>query len=387
MNEQVNFSELPEALVDELLDRADDVSQELLNSFEDLREKRDERRKHLIDSGIVRRDSSLPRVQSPTTCGIDGSYAVERLLATDLAVAGAVAVEGLTPPSEKRFWSKPRHHVRVETEVHNPDTSVVLRSGMIGEELILAKLAPHELVLLDGSLTTPIIYFNQGFSKAREYPKLKIVEKYLIERIIQFIEAYSHILSATRTDRQWVAVPKYTVRREIGEMLEWPEIYDDRGILSYILDPGEYTSPIQLTPPDQPWHLDISVIRDSKNISTEKDAIDRLIEEIIQSLNRIHVLYYRPHAYMPALRLEMSQAVSNSPARLSIALQGIKDQCGTAAIMEPYPLYLADRMVKHLPHAIPAFRQITSQFLSRSYKGNIDDIFVGLHSYRTEAGR
>ena len=321
MNEQVNFSELPEALVDELLDRADDVSQELLHSFEDLREKREERRKQLMDSGIVGRDSSLPRVQSPTTCGIDGSYAVERLLAMDLAVAGAVAVEVLTPPSEKRFWSKPRHHIQVETEAHNPDTSVILRSGMIGEELILAELAPHELVLLDGSLTTPIIYFNQGFGKAREYPKLKIVEKYLVGRISQFIKAYGHILAATRNDRQWVAVPKYTVRREIGEMLEWPEAYDDRGILSYILEPGEYTSPIQLTPPDQPWHLDTSIVSNYKDTFTEKDEIDRLIEEIIQALNRIHVLYYRPHAYMPALRLEMSQAVSNNSARLSIVLQ------------------------------------------------------------------
>ena len=385
MGESANFRELPKALVDEILDRTKGIGQELLQSFEELRKRKEKWRKQLIDSGIVRRDSSLPRVQSPTTCGVDGSYAVERLLATDLVVAGAVAVEGLTPPSEKRFWPEPAHFVQVDTEVHNPDTGSILRAGMIGMELILAQQAPHELVLLDGSFTTPVIYFNQGFSKAKEYPNLKTV-KYLAEKIKPFLGAYSYILTASRNDRQWVAVPKYTTRREIGKKLGWPDAHDDRGLLSSILEAGEYTSPTLLLQPAQPWHLDTSVVNDFVDVA-EQNEINRMVKQVVQSLGSIHVLYYRPHAYMPALRLEMSRAIANNQARLSIVLQGIKDQCGTAAIMEPYPLYLADRMIKHLPQAVPVFRQITSQYLAEDYRGNIDDVFVGLHSYRTESGR
>jgi len=384
--EDANFRELPKLLVDEVLNLTKGIGQELLQSFEELREQKEVWRRQLVDSGIVKRDSSLPRAQSPTTCGIDGSYAVERLLATDLVVAGAVAVEGLTPPSEKRFWPEPNHFVHVETEIHNSDTDSILRAGMIGMELILAQKAPHELVLLDGSFTTPIIYFNQGFSKAKGYPNLKTVKEYLVERIKPFLEAYCHILTASRSDRQWVAVPKYTTRQEIGSKLDWPASYDDRGLLSSILEAGEYTSPDRLLQPEQPWHLNTSVVDDFTDVA-ERDEINRLVEQIIQFLNNIHVLYYRPHTYMPALRLEMSRAIANNPARLSIVLQGIKDQCGTAAIMEPYPLYLADRMVKHLPQALPVFRQITSQYLAEDYQGDIDDVFVGLHSYRTESGR
>ena len=386
MDESLNFRELPRLLVDEVLDRTKGIGQELLQSFEELREKKEEWRKQLVSSGMVKRDSSLPRAQSPTTCGVDGSYAVERLLATDLVVAGAVAVEGLTPPSEKRFWPEPTHFVHVETEAHNPDTGSILRAGMIGMELILARQAPHELVLLDGSLTTPVIYFNQGFSKAKEYPNLKTVKEYLVEKIKPFLEAYHYILTASRSDRQWVAVPKYTVRREIGERLGWPASHDDRGLLSSVLEAGEYTTPTLLLQPDQPWHLNTSLV-DNFADATERDEINRLAEQVLQFLGGIHVLYYRPHAYMPALRLEMSRAIANNQARLSIVLQGIKDQWGTAAIMEPYPLYLADRMVKHLPQAVPVFRQITSQYLAEAYQGNIDDVFVGLHSYRTESGR
>ena len=384
MNESIDFSELPKSLVDDVLERTEGIGQELLQSFEELRNKREVWRKQLIHSGIVIHDSSLPVTQSPTTCGIDGSYAVERLLATDLVVAGAVAVEGLTPPSEKRFWPEPNHYVHVETEVHNPDTSSILRAGMIGMELVLAQQAPHELVLLDGSLTTPVIYFNQGLSKAKECPHLKTVKGCLVKEIQSFLEAYYCLLNPPRNDRQWVAIPKYTSRREIGEKLKWPDSHDDRGLLSSILEPGEYTSPTLLS--TYSWHLGTSVVNDFADVAILEE-IDQIVEKILQSLNRVHFLYYRPHAYMPALRLEMSQTIAKNRSRLGVVLQGIKDQCSTAAIMEPYPLYLADRMVKHLPRAVPAFRQITSQHLAEDYQGNIDDVFVGLHSYRTESGR
>lgn len=386
MEESASFRELPRLLVDEVLNRTKDIGQELLTSFEELRQQKAKWRKQLVDSGFVKRDSSLPRVQSPTTCGVDGSYAVERLLAIDLVVAGAVAVEGLTPPSEKRFWPEPTHFVHVETEAHSPDTGSILRAGMIGMELILAHKAPHELVLLDGSLTTPVIFFNQGFSKAREYPNLKTVQEYLVKKIRPFLNAYQYILAAQRSDRQWVAVPKYTTRREVGERLKWPTTHDDRGLLSAILEAGEYTNPMPLMQPDQPWHINTSVVDDFGDVA-ERDEVNHLVEQVLQFLGGIHVVYYRPHSYMPALRLEMGRAIANNQARLSIVLQGIKDQCGTAAIMEPYPLYMADRMVKHLAQSVPVFRQITSQYLAESYKGNIDDVFVGLHSYRTESGR
>lgn len=386
MNESVDFRELPKSLVDEVLDRTKGIGQELLESFEELREKKETWRKQLVDHSIVKRDSSLPLAQSPTSCGIDGSYAVEKLLATDLVVAGAVAVEGLTPPSEKRFWPEPTHFVHVETEAHNPDTGTILRAGMIGMELILAQQAPHELVLLDGSFTTPVICFNQGFSKAEEQPDLKTVKEYLVEKIKSFLEAYYYVLAAQRNDRQWVAVPKYTTNREIGKRLGWPKSHDDRGLLSSLLEAGEYTDPTLLAKPKQPWHIGISLV-DDFTTTAERNEIEELRDKVIDLLDNIYVLYYRPHDNMPALRLEISRAVANNPARLGIVLQGIKDQCGTAAIMEPYPLYLADRMVKHLPQAVPAFRQITSQYLAEEYQGKIDDVFVGLHSYRTESGR
>lgn len=231
---EMPFAELPAALVDEVLERTPDVGQTILDSLNKIDSKRADWRAQLASSNLLRHESNLEYVPIPTACGIDGSYAVERMLATDLIAAAAVAVEGLTPPSEKRHWPDPHHQVVIEVETHNADTSTIVRALMIGMELSLAVNAPHEGVFLDGSLTTPIIYFNQALNKANETRHLKITS-HLLEQISTFLAHYQTVLASARSDRCWIAVPKYTTRREIGKKLEWPESHDDRGLLSSIV--------------------------------------------------------------------------------------------------------------------------------------------------------
>ncbi len=374
------FGELPAALVDEVLNRTEALSQQLLNDFEHVRAHRQEWRESLKQAKLLLREAELPYLPVPTTCGIDGSYALERLLASDLVAVAAVAVEGLTPPSEARHWPEPRHLVWVEIENHEADTGTILRALMIGLELQLAARAPHEVVLLDGSLTTPLIYFNQALNKCQEAAHLRVTGHFL-EKVQLFLEAYQAVLASTRSDRCWLAIPKYTTRREIGQEMKWHDTRDDRALLSFLLDPGEYTKPLPLQRPSAPWHLTLTPID-----SPIRERIEPIVKTITESLNEIRVVYYRPHPWIPALRIEMSRAVAENQARLAIVLHGIRHQCGAPAVMEPYPLYMADRMVKHLPKAIPTFRQVTSQRIAENYQGNFDEVFLGLHGYRTESG-
>lgn len=374
------FGELPAALVDEVLKRTEDLGQKLLCDFEQVRDRRKEWRKSLEQADLLCRDAELSYMPIPTTCGIDGSYAVERLLASDLVAAAAVAVEGLTPPSETRHWPEPRHLVWVETEAHEAETGTILRALMIGMELVLAAQAPHEVVFLDGSLTTPLIYFNQALNKSRDASHLNTRDRFLDQATL-VLEAYLKILASTRSDRCWLAIPKYTTRREIGQGMGWPDKYDDRGLLSFLLEPGEYTRPMPLQQPSEPWHLNLNPLEHATRATA-----NHIAEQIISSLSTIQVLYYRPYPWLPALRVEMSSAVAVNQARLATALHGIRHQCGAPAVMEPYPLYMADRMVKHLPKAIPTFRQVTSQHIAESYQGSISEVFLGLHGYRTESG-
>ena len=374
------FTDLPGALVEEVLRRTDEVGRSLLQSFEHVRSERVKFRTKLQQSRRLGRDTDLEYPPIPSTCAVDGSYAVERLLTTDLAAAAAVAVEGLTPPSEKRFWEQPRHQVSVETEAHNEATGSVLRGLMMTMELSLAAKAPHDIVFLDGSMTTPVIYLNQSLSQAKYAPSLKL-SAHLRQRARAGMAAYLEILQSRRADKCWVFCPKYTTNREIGKEMEWPETYDDRGLLTMLLDAGEFTKPVNLQSPDSEWHINTSAIPEA-----ERKEADELEEKIAAELKNAVVIYYKPHVWMPALRLEVNHAVASNQSRLAILLHGVKHQCGTAAILEPFPLYMADRMVKSLARAVPAFRQAATQRIAETYTGSLDDIFYGMHGYRTDSG-
>lgn len=380
------FADLPAALVDEVLDQTSDVARDLLASFQEVRVERDALRAKLVDSGLVITESSLGYPPPPTTCAADGSYAIERLLTTDLAAAAAVAVEGLTPPSEKRHWELPRHKSFVAAEPHVEDTATILRAVMLGEELRLVTDAPHDLLMLDGTFTLPIIYFNQALSKVSDATQLRSARE-LVENCSLYLEAYRTALKSERSDKHFVALPKYSTRREIGTDLGWPESYDDRGMLTMLLNPGELTKPRTLEHPrdsdgNVTWHLNTQRLP----TTVSRQATD-LADEIVAAVGSLHVFYYKPQEWLPALRIEASASVTSNTHRLATVVQGVKQQTATPSMLEPYPIYLADRTVKALARAIPAFRQVTTQRISEHYEGDIGEVFFAMHGYRSEAGR
>ena len=384
--DQTPFSDLPAALVDEVLDQTSTVARELLASFQEVREDRETLRATLVDSGLVIAESTLGYPPLPTTCAADGSYAIERLLTTDLAAAAAVAVEGLTPPSEKRHWKLPRHKSFVAAEPHIEDTATILRAVMLGEELRLVADAPHDLLMLDGTLTLPIIYFNQALNKAPDTTQLRCAREF-IENCPTYLEAYLTTLRSERSDKHFVALPKYSTRREIGRELGWPESYDDRGMLTMLLNPGELTKPHLLEHPRDSegnisWHLSTRRLP-----AKVKRQAAKLADEIVSALGPLRVFYYKPQDWLPALRVEVSASVASNTHRLATVVQGIKHQTATPSMLEPYPIYLADRTVKALARAIPAFRQVTTQRISEHYEGDIGEVFFAMHGYRSETGR
>lgn len=371
------FANLPEALVEEMLSKSEHVGNKLYETFKKIQTNKENMRKQLEEKDILQRDSELGYPGIPTTCGVDGSYCVERLLANDFTACAAVAVEGLIPPSEKRHWPKPYHKVHISPEKHNPDTSIIIRGIMMEMELELAASAPHDIIFLDGSLTTPIIYMNQAINKVLE-PEETIIGKLLLEKIGIFLKSYKTILESSRTDKLWVALPKYTTKRELGKEHNWDKHYDDRAILTAILLPGEFTTPFPIEQPNQGWHL---------KLPSRLKELEKFRDEILSSLNKLFVLYYKPHNWSPTLRIEMASSIATNLSRIAVLLQGIKHQCGTPGIFEPYPNYIADRMVKRLGRAIPALRQTATKRMAELYQGDIGEIFFSMHGYRTESGR
>lgn len=372
-NNQNPFGDLPQALVEDMLEKSTSIGKSLFETFNNIQKQKKAFREKLDSSKILKRESDYSVSTPPTTCGIDGAYAKEELLSIDLLAAAAVALEGITPPSESRFWDGPHHEVIIQEEKHCAESSQILRAVMISMEQILATKAPHDVVFLDGSMTTPLIFLNQAITQSNDSTESKelTITKNFYEILPDGIEAYKKVLCNSRTDKVWVSMPKYTSKKEIGEMIGWDQSYDDRALLTLLLQPGELTRPTKLQKPSQPWHLTFQ--------QKQKE-----IEEIKKALNDLMVIYYKPHSWSPALRIELNSHVATNDYQIGMVLQAIKYQCATAGIFEPYPLYIADRMVKSLGKGIPTFRQVVTRQMAEDYEGDVGEIFFTMHGYRTE---
>jgi len=92
-----------------MLNQCDELGETLSKSFRELFERKSEIVEKMANQNLLKKDSEISFAPThPTIRGVDGSYAIEKLHSTDMAAMAGVAVEGLTPPTDKISWPKPR---------------------------------------------------------------------------------------------------------------------------------------------------------------------------------------------------------------------------------------------------------------------------------------
>jgi hypothetical protein len=376
MVEERPFGDLPQSLVEELLGKCEEMGHSLIANFEQMRKLKDVARKTLKEDGILRNKATLKYQPAPTCCAVDGAYAVEKMLSSDIIAVAAVAIEGLTPPSENRYWGGPNHLAFVDTVNH--DVNSLPRGIMMAMEMEIAFNAPHEVVMMDGSFTTPLIHMNQAINSMNTKNPDALTKK-VEETFPVFLDSYLHIASSNRNDKVWIYLPKYTTKQELKEKYEtiWPFGYDDRAVLTQIMEPGEFAGPVNIAQPDGDWHFS----------KTPGGADKSKADQLCSALNDISVIYYKPNSQTPSLRIEINKMAASNENIIAKILQCLEFQCGFGGIFEPYPLYIADRMVKSLGSTMPAFRQTATLQIAKEYVGDLSDVFFGMHGYRTESGR
>jgi len=367
------FLEIPASLVEKMLQKTNEIGGILQSSLRDINNKREKFRLQLKQIGLLDNDIKFRNIRPLVSCGIDGAYAIDRLLGTDLLFAAAVGVEGISE-IQKGNLNASNHDVFVNPEKHNPENMIAARAIMIEMEIKLAANAQYDIVYLDGSLTTALIHMYKAINFI-ENINTKSSDK-IKEDFKDFLISYKKILEYDDTDKYYLGLPKYTSRNDIGKNLHWPENYDDRAILTLILDPGEFTRP-KLFTSEEGWHL---------RLPYEDEELRILMQQVILGIKNLCVIYYKPHPWCPALRIEMPSAVARDEIKLNTVLNNVKNQCQTPSIMEPFPLYMADRIAKHMAPAIPAYKQIIMKQMTQLDDHNEKDIFFLMHSYRTEGG-
>ncbi|MDE3098828.1 MAG: DNA double-strand break repair nuclease NurA [Verrucomicrobiota bacterium] len=369
------FADLPDALVRDLLAKATPVAEGVARNFNALREAKAAMRNKARVEGLICRKADLDVPREPSVVGIDGSYQVHRLTAVDLCAAAAVAVEG-TSKEATRHWPEPHHRPWVECLEHSKNVTNTLRGLMISMELDLASEAPHDLVLLDGSFIVLLIYLNQGLTSVDQAPPILSREFFRRWEQESVLERFFALLTSERT----VAVPKYSGRNEIASLLQTqglPET-DGKTLATLILEPGEFTKPepiYRFREEDEEYHLPEKFY----TATATQDKMNAYLADM-------RVIFFRPYGWVPAIRLEVTGPIARSKQRLSMVLHGIERQIFSPAVVEPYPLFLADRMVKSLGAGVNAIEHAMAQHVAGTTP-DIETTLLCLQNYRTEGGR
>ena len=369
------FSDLPDALVRDLLNAALPLGDGVKNRLNSLKNARAGVRAEAEKRSLIKRKADLDVPREPSVAGIDGSYQIHRLTSLELCASAAIAVEG-TSKEAVRYWPEPYHRMWAQTVPHSQDTTGVLRGLMVCMEFDLAFEAPHDLVLMDGSFSSLIIYLNQGLANVNDVPAL-LGDELLTRWHEQNV--FDRLVKLLRSDRS-VAVPKFTSRNELVASGGLPNLdgIDGRTVATLMLNPGEYTTPL-------PVFLDAQ--GNAERYHLPHKFADSLAQDAMNdALHDARVIYYRPFGWVHAMRLEVPGTIANSQTRLSILLEGLARQFFSPAVTEPYPLFLADRMVKSLGSAVSVIEQTIAQHVVDEGV-DVELAMLCLQNYRTEGGR
>jgi len=378
MGNKAIFKDLPASLIQDMLYECPRVGKEIGASFNMINKNKNHLRAKLQRLKVIANEKQfISENLYPTTAGIDGAYAVERLLALDLITVAAVISEGIPPTEEKAIFNDVKHKAKVLSSEHNPHTNAFSKGLMSEMEMGIIEKARHDIIMMDGSLSTPIIAINQVLPRFNEMPRdLKGI---FVDYLSESLEIYLNTLTKNPDESIIIGIPKYTSKGKITDCLGLSG-FDDRALLTFLLLPGECTTPRQVD------------LDGSQQRLFEKAQISVKEKRLLQTCNRfmkdIYILYYKPHPWMPTITIEFSKNIADRASHIGIVLEAIKEQTIAPSIMEPYPTYIADRFVKHLNAALPVLKDVTSVDVVRNWKDEIkSNLILALHSYRSDIGR
>jgi hypothetical protein len=402
---------IPEAVLNVFLKESVQIGNEGHKTLQTIRRESRRYRHQLEQDNMLRNDSELElsTIQHLTVGAVDGTNAIEQMLWRDIVVIGAVLVGDNTDVETERLWQyfiAPQKH-----QVESEHVSSSLRIEMELNVAASARDEKYDVIMLDGSFTSILIQLHEIFSSlTKEIIEFKMkpnkIQREFLKRADQALVDYTNILHSD-PNTEYISIPKYTTRRELGEKYNWNKEFDDRMLMTLLLKKGEYTKPFLLTRtskdaagrPQDAWHMTFipeSVIRPYQGLTgnkfTDDESRQDKIEEIEELCKHLYVFYYRPSVLAPAIRVEVSETTAKDETRLNKIISVLKKQFDRdIPLKEPYYLYVADMFAKRMSDTLSEAREIATNIMCE-LKGNeeddnndLGDIFFAMGSHRTES--
>lgn len=360
-----SFAGLPAPLVKDILARTAQIADGLYGPFTGIRSRRSELRQRLIDAGHCNRTVSTGDARIMSACGIDAYHSFIDFPSAGLILATALTVEGSVPPGAASHWDMPHHSIRYLPEKQYAGTAQLLHG--IAMQLVTEQAAgaPHELILITGSLIKPFITVMDSLHPAMAANKSAAATAF-IQGLKPALAGFRAMFGAGNGGI-CAGVARNTANTEMTRLLELPADTRDTALFTILLEPGEHTTPVP---------LDLPELGRIEQLPVKDAAFAGILEELTSLARGIRVLYYRPHAWAPALRIEVCGAVADDTETLARLLDSIHYQCKTPGMALPYPVARANAMVRDLAAAAPALRQALITQITNVHKQDLGELFA-----------
>ena len=359
------FGDLPDALINELLVRAEGITEQASLNVDARVAERDKLRERALKLGLISELGDLSELPPKSVVAVDGSVAVVRLASFELAAAAALAVEGIG-------WDSNEAQLPYEFEVLITDpvsyANEVAYGLMFCMEYEVAAKADRDLVMLDGAFSTGMVAISLALRAAAEL-RDDLSEAFKARWFDSVMGLVPKILGSSKI----VALPKRTSSNEFvtqTRLFESQEIdANGRSTASLILKAGEYSGPFRL---------------ETHGFLLARDNISRkYMSDLSMMYSDIGVVYYKPADWTHAFRIELPSSIASDTDRLHETLEVVLRQTVNPAIMEPYPLYVADRFAKSLGKGVDALLDSTrTRVIANSLQPRVAADM--LNAYRTD---
>ena len=366
VSEQTNiFGDLPDALINELLTRSSGISELAQSRVTEQIDRRDDLRARALRLGLISQLDNLSDMLGKSIVAVDRSAAVVRLASFEVAAATALAVDGLG-------WKSTDTQLPYEFDVLITDpiahAAEIAYGLMFCMEYQVASAADRDLVMLDGAFSTGMVAISLALRSSAEL-RDDLSEAFK-HRWTEFaMDAVPEILASDNI----IALPKRSASNEFvtqTQLFGGREVdTNGRSTASLILNAGEFAGPFRLE--THFFYLDPT------------EFYRNYINDLRTQYSEIRLVYYKPKDWTHALRIEMPPGIANDPKRLHETLETVRRQTANPAMLEPYPLYVADRFAKSLSKGINALLEsVRRDVIADSSDPELASSM--LNAYRTE---
>ncbi len=390
--ENRNYAHLPDELLAKILDHVPSTVEKMNSMFDIQDEPIKQGINHLRNTGKLSKLSTLE--YSTSLIAVDGSFILEKMTGSDLLLAVAVGVEGLTEDKTKDWGEEKNQYYQWQTALSHDEANARLGQGvMFLMELSVLASAEHDIRIMDGAHFTSILKINSMLSAkddnaGEEYAQA--LRDFLKETYKKIIPDIPDIIKAAFNDDRIIALAKYSSSRDVIDafLSKYKIKIDDKTFFSLGLDEDEYLKPLSVGQSTEEKRKIWNDLHIKCNLEIpERDELNQALADAIKPLttkgkdSELYFTYYKPHQDGPAYRIELKKSLAQDKDKFEKYLLSIKRQIVFPEIKEPYPQYLVDLMAKGISTGMFAIKEaIKLSPALKIDKGKFNLLF----SYRTK---